>query len=185
MTSDEMIAGAPIFQPGTFEVIAHAQTHKLTINFWYKLNGHKYFITHTGITPYIYWNMDMSTIWTDHEAPKKSLTDAIKKCLSVLGFCADVYQQTIYDDPVSNEQTAPTRVPPQQSAANDEEALEKKRITQELTSHIKHEMKAVNRSKGNVRQGYLSSLISTVEQRCHKAHLPTEEFLQLIEQEAA
>ena len=34
----------------------------------------------------------------EDEAPKKSLTDALKKCLSMLGFSADIYMG-MYDDP--------------------------------------------------------------------------------------
>lgn len=64
--------------------------HSIKISFWY--------LSHTGTaerfeaygaTPYMY--KTKSGIRCDGEAQKKSLTDAIKKALSLLGFSADVW----------------------------------------------------------------------------------------------
>ena len=44
-----------------------------------------------GHTPYKYWSQRNSKWICDPEVSKKSLTDAIKRCLSKLGICADVF----------------------------------------------------------------------------------------------
>ncbi|XYQ53342.1 exodeoxyribonuclease VIII-like protein [Pectobacterium carotovorum] len=64
--------------------------HSLKIEFWY-LNtlGERSAIEAYGATPYMY--KTKSGIKADSEVMKKSLTDAIKKALSLLGFSADVW----------------------------------------------------------------------------------------------
>jgi rubrerythrin len=88
------------FQPGAQikhggEVIGHAVMHTLKVRLWYMQDDKKCEVVHFGHTPYIrgthYGAM------TDFDAPKKSLTDAIKKCLSMIGFSADVFLG-LYDD---------------------------------------------------------------------------------------
>lgn len=70
-------------------VLAHAQVHTLKVALWYLGDdGERKTITHYGHTPFITQNR--FGISTDFDAPKKSLTDAIGKCLSQLGFSADI-----------------------------------------------------------------------------------------------
>lgn len=66
-----------------------SKTHTIKIELWYKQGEEVGKIVNYGHTKYIYRSKYGATV--DEEAPKKSLTDAIKKCLSMLGFCADVY----------------------------------------------------------------------------------------------
>lgn len=66
-----------------------AMTHTIKLKLWYDLGGKRGEITNFGHTPYVF--RTNRGPMTDAEAPKKSLTDAIKKCLSMLGFCADVW----------------------------------------------------------------------------------------------
>ena len=65
-------------------------THTLTIRFWYTLNGEKVVCPiQAGHTPYL-----MATKYGpkhDNEYYKKTLADAIKKSLSMLGFGADIF----------------------------------------------------------------------------------------------
>lgn len=63
--------------------------HTIKINFWFELDGKRGQIEQYGCTKYLYKSKFGTT--TDGEAPKKSLTDAIKKSLSMLGFSADVF----------------------------------------------------------------------------------------------
>ena len=85
--------GAPITKDGA--VIGNAVMHTLKVRLWYMRGDKKCEVVHFGHTPYIrgthYGAM------TDFDAPKKSLTDAIKKCLSMIGFSADVFLG-LYDD---------------------------------------------------------------------------------------
>lgn len=109
---EKMINGAPLSEPiydsqnkqigirilrdcdGT---LICEQNHSIKILFWYltecDIRGE---IESYGATPYIYrskWG-----IKADSEVIKKSLTDAIKKALSMLGFSADVFMG-MHDNP--------------------------------------------------------------------------------------
>lgn len=81
--------GGPIFNQNKTEIVAHEIDHMLRVKLWFKHGDEKGELEHYGVTRYVY-SSKYGPI-TDEEAPKKSLTDAIKKCLSMLGFCADVY----------------------------------------------------------------------------------------------
>lgn len=72
-----------------------SMTHTLRVKLWYLHEGQRGEVEHFGHTPYVY--RTRSGAMTDPEAPKKSLTDALKKCLSMLGFSADVWLGQ-YDD---------------------------------------------------------------------------------------
>ncbi|WP_236237670.1 hypothetical protein [Pseudomonas faucium] len=63
--------------------------HTVKICLWFMQDGQRGEIEQYGCTRYQYKTSYGMT--TDGEAPKKSLTDAIKKALSMLGFSADVF----------------------------------------------------------------------------------------------
>lgn len=69
--------------------------HTLKIALWFSQDGQRGEIEQYGCTRYQYKTSYGMT--TDGEAPKKSLTDAIKKALSMLGFSADVFLG-LFDD---------------------------------------------------------------------------------------
>ncbi|UQI33053.1 hypothetical protein M3M50_10630 [Pseudomonas bijieensis] len=69
--------------------------HTLKIALWFIQDGQRGEIEQYGCTRYQYKTSYGMT--TDGEAPKKSLTDAIKKALSMLGFSADVFLG-LFDD---------------------------------------------------------------------------------------
>lgn len=75
--------------------------HTVKIKFWIKHDGERGEFDQYGCTPYLYKSKYGTT--TDGEAPKKSLTDAIKKSLSMLGFSADVFLG-MFDDHTYVEQ---------------------------------------------------------------------------------
>lgn len=89
ITKDEFITGSPI-QDSQGRTFANEMMHTIQIKIWYMQDdkriemppqfGHTPFILKTGNGP-----------MTDFDAPKKSLTDAIKKSFSMLGFNADVF----------------------------------------------------------------------------------------------
>ncbi|MGF6127215.1 hypothetical protein QF019_002424 [Pseudomonas frederiksbergensis] len=70
-------------------VLGRELNHTIKIRFWFELDGKRGEIEQYGCTRYLYKSKYGTT--TDGEAPKKSLTDAIKKSLSMLGFSADVF----------------------------------------------------------------------------------------------
>lgn len=86
---DEFIPGGPLIDKETGAVLCMEQTHSVVIEMWANYDGKKLKSRGYGLTPHITSNK--YGISTDHEAQKKSLTDAIKGALKLWGFSADVY----------------------------------------------------------------------------------------------
>ena len=86
---DRFDQGAPIIDQETkVPTGAFLQTHTIKLKLWYLHQGEKLEVTHYGHTPFVY--QTKHGLSTDFESAKKSLTDAIKKCLSMIGFSADI-----------------------------------------------------------------------------------------------
>lgn len=114
---DKMIEGSPltekIFEGTKFvgkRILRDADgsmlfelNHYIRIGLWYVKDGKKGIVENFGSTPYR--QTTKHGIFCDSEAHKKSLTDAIKKCLSGLGFCADVWLG-LYDDAAYKAESA-------------------------------------------------------------------------------
>ena len=77
------------------QMVGTYKNHTILLRLWYKQDGEKYHVDHFGHTPYVYRSKNGPMV--DQDAPKKSLTDALKKCLSMLGFAADIFLG-MYDD---------------------------------------------------------------------------------------
>lgn len=90
---EELMTGAPILVNG--EKVANELIHKVRVRLWFKHNGERGEITQFGQTTFV--GRNSNGVFTDEEAPKKSLTDGMTKCLSLLGFSADVHMG-LYDD---------------------------------------------------------------------------------------
>lgn len=90
---EQLIVGAPHLLDGI--VIANDMIHKLHVKFWYLLDGVRGEIEQFGQTQMV--GKNKNGFFTDEEAPKKSMTDAMSKCLSLLGFSADIHLG-LYDD---------------------------------------------------------------------------------------
>lgn len=93
---DRFDQGAPITS-GKGEVIGYELVHTIQLKLWYLRGGKKNYITQYGHTPFV--RKSQYGPYTDFDAPKKSVTDAMKKCLSLAGFCADVHLG-MFDDPI-------------------------------------------------------------------------------------
>lgn len=63
--------------------------HTIIVKVWAMIDGDKCEAEHFGHTPYL--RKTKYGLRTDFDAPKKSLTDALKKALSMFGFSADIY----------------------------------------------------------------------------------------------
>lgn len=86
---DRLDNGAPIYSKEGV-LIGHEVMHTIQLDLWYKnTSGEKCSVFQFGHTPYI--RSTKYGLSTDFDAPKKSLTDAMKKCLSLLGFSSDVW----------------------------------------------------------------------------------------------
>lgn len=74
----------------------NAKLHTLKVQLWYLgKDGQKCTVEQYGHTPFVH--LQQGKIITDWEAAKKSLTDAIGKCLQPLGFAADIHMG-LFDD---------------------------------------------------------------------------------------
>ena len=95
---DKKFVGNRLLRDGDGTLITE-KNHSIKIKFWYAIEGDiRGEVEAYGATKYLY--KTKNGITCDGEAQKKSLTDAIKKALSLLGFSADVwlglYDQTEY-----------------------------------------------------------------------------------------
>jgi len=125
----------------TMEHITDAKNHTVKINFWYILDGVRGEFSHYGHTKYLYRSTKHGFV-VDPEAPKKSLTDAIKKCLSLLGFCADIYLGLFDDRDYFEEQSRKERI-----EDADDKIAEEERQKQEHLSWLGDTLRLMNESK--------------------------------------
>lgn len=84
---DTLTDGVPILD-GNGNVLCMTKMHTIKLRLWYP-ECNDLGVTSYGHTPYIYSSRHGPHC--DTEAPKKSLTDALKKALSMLGFSADIF----------------------------------------------------------------------------------------------
>lgn len=77
------------------QVLGVTSNHVIRLQLWFIIDGKRGEIEQYGCTKAVY--KTSYGIGTDSEAPKKSTTDAVKKCLSLLGFSGDVFMG-LFDD---------------------------------------------------------------------------------------
>lgn len=81
-----MIAGNPMIIDGE---TVWMLDHTIRLRLWHGCKEDT--IEQFGHTPYRYYSAKNKRIVIDQEYAKKTLSDAIKKCLSLLGVCADIF----------------------------------------------------------------------------------------------
>jgi hypothetical protein len=86
--SEDIRDGAPL--EGGFE-----RVHVARVKLWYVWEGQRGEVEHIGQTTFC--GKNKYGWFTDEEAPKKSVTDAFTKCLSLVGFAADIHLG-LFDD---------------------------------------------------------------------------------------
>lgn len=104
------------------EMIGHEVGHTVRIALWFDLDGKRGEVEQYGCTPFTYkskWG-----VTTDTEAPKKSLTDAVKKALAMLGFSADIFLGLFDDRDYVAEREEESRL---EHAENKEAELERQK----------------------------------------------------------
>jgi hypothetical protein len=93
--------GKPIFWQ---DQIIWEKTHTLFGIIWYMHEGERKEVAQYGHTKQLYWSHAGGYWVSDEEAPKKSFTDMIKKCLSMTGIYADVFKGMLEDQTYKMEQ---------------------------------------------------------------------------------
>ncbi|MEQ4624779.1 hypothetical protein [Providencia manganoxydans] len=129
------------------------KNHSVKIKFWYITpNGTRAEFESYGATPYLY--QTQYGLKTDGEVIKKSLTDAIKKALSMLGFSSDVFMG-MHDNP---EYVASNKLEYEIKAATDN-AEDVTRVRKELDDKF---TKHTETMRSAVTQNELRGIASTL-----------------------
>jgi hypothetical protein len=130
----------PIKQDDGSTRLEQSKTHTIKILLWFIQDGKRGEITQYGHTQAIYkskWGVS-----DDGEAPKKSLMDAIKKALSMLGFCSDIFTGMFED----REYVQALEVEQQIERANDRDAeIAARRL--ETTEYVTRNKEAIEATK--------------------------------------
>ncbi|MBW8268311.1 hypothetical protein [Caldovatus aquaticus] len=152
--SDDVVPGAPVYEDG--KLLGHESVQRTRIRFWYYPNGRPADLDNftgqakraefeqVGQTTYVLWRRpnpekrQPGRFETDEEAWKKSLTDAISKAASHIGFAADVHLGLWDDNKYVNDRAAESE---QQQRALDqaaaaEGAAEARRRAQEIADEL-------------------------------------------------
>lgn len=106
--------------------------HVAKVRVWYELNEKRGFIEQMGQTRSSYMSASGKFI-VDEDAPKKSVTDGMVKCLSMLGFAGDIFSGQWDDSKYvawASEETARRETP----AITADQAAEIKTLLQETAS---------------------------------------------------
>lgn len=93
---EEKLLDGALLEPGFYERI-----HMARVRVWYKWNGERGEVEHVGQTAFSGRRKSRDNTpglpFTDEDAPKKSVTDALIKALSMIGFAGDIFMGR-YDD---------------------------------------------------------------------------------------
>jgi hypothetical protein len=73
------------------EPLGTSVLHIAVVRFWYVLDGERAELEQIGQTLACYEKADGSKTIVDEDAPKKSVTDALVKCASYIGFAGDIF----------------------------------------------------------------------------------------------
>jgi hypothetical protein len=143
--------GAPIFKKGngkdTDEVLCFEQLHTVLLEGWYRLEGEKVALPRQfGHTPYIY-RSKYGPI-SDLEAPKKSVSDALKKSFSMIGVGADIFLG-MFDDPSYVEQVANESAMAKADDKDAEAVKQQEEYEEWRTSHLKTFSESVSKNEAN------------------------------------
>ncbi len=144
--ADDVLMGGPILGPDKM-VIGHEMVQRTRIRFWWRTpeqitkagdmgddwSGCRYHFEQVGQTMFVEYRKNSGTFFTDEEAWKKSLTDAITKAASHLGIAADVHLGLWDDNKYTTGRADAADTEIQQQAANENAAKTKELETQTLT----------------------------------------------------
>lgn len=116
--------------------IVYEKNHTIRIEMW--IGENKKTFSQYGHTKYSYMTKT-GKYYVDDEYGKKSLTDAMTKCLSLLGICADVYMGEF-----DNHDYQEVAALESQIAKADDQAEAIKAKTEELEAHIQQNIELMD-----------------------------------------
>ena len=95
--------------------------HIARVRVWYKWNGERGEVEHVGGTTFS-GVRSSGKPFTDEDAPKKSVTDALVKALSMIGFAGDIFMGRYDDSKYVNDLKAEERAEKQAAPARQQPA---------------------------------------------------------------
>lgn len=146
IVDEKLLQGAQL-EPGFYE-----QIHMARVRVWYEWNGKRGQVEHVGQTLFSGRRRN-GTPFTDEDAPKKSVTDALVKALSMIGFAGDIfmgrYDDSKYVAELRQEEQAQSAPPPQTPRSlafqTYQLAIESAQTEQELSDwHVRHKAEIDN-----------------------------------------
>lgn len=126
----------PIKQDDGSIRLEQSKTHTIKLKLWFMSDGKRGEVIQYGHTQAVYkskWGAS-----DDGEAPKKSLMDAIKKSLSMLGFCADIFTGMFEDQEYIEQLKTETAI---ERAENKEAEIASRR--EETSDYIIRNLEAI------------------------------------------
>lgn len=125
----------------------NVRIHIARVRVWYEWNGKRGEVEHVGQT--VFCGSNKNGPFTDEDAPKKSVTDALVKALSLIGFAGDIfsgrYDDSKYVNSLVDEAAKPTQ-PAQDPLAV---ALSRIRI-----AHSRDDLKAIKSELAPITHGW-------------------------------
>jgi len=118
--------------------------HRLQIKLWYVIDGNRGELTHFGQTTFV--GVNKYGPFTDEEAPKKSLTDATTKALSMLGFGGDIFTG-MYDDAEYRQEVTNQSLVDKADNKDEELAKQRAEYTAWRKEHLELIASAVSRAE--------------------------------------
>lgn len=94
---EEKVLDGALLEPGFYQRI-----HMAHVRVWYRWNGERGTVEHVGQTEFCGKRANGKP-FTDEDAPKKSVTDALVKALSMIGFAGDIFMGRYDDSKYVNE----------------------------------------------------------------------------------
>jgi hypothetical protein len=94
IVDEQYVPGAPILVNDN--VVGNEIIHVVRVQLWYR-EGEEVYRTSPQYGQTTFVGKNKNGMFTDEEAPKKSVTDGMLKCMSLLGFSADIFMG-LYDD---------------------------------------------------------------------------------------
>lgn len=153
--ADDVVLGGPVLDANK-QVLGHEMVQRTRIRFWWRHSENgltKQGEFHqVGQTMFVEYRKNSGTFYTDEEAWKKSLTDAITKAASHLGIAADVHLG-LWDD---NKYVA-TRAAEAETAIASSAANENSSKVQQLEDDT---ASLVERLAGATTEDFLNALIA-------------------------
>lgn len=107
------------------------------VRVWYTWKGQRGEVEHVGGTPFSGRRKTGDKLFSDEDAPKKSVTDALTKALSMIGFAGDIFSGRWDDSKYQNEIRAEYAAPAERTAP----AEEFKQATEPQIKMLEAEMK--------------------------------------------